>query len=543
MENKIKLLFEDLTYGATYEFLEEGKNKSELDEIAKKRGIVLPSPDLALFKCTYAFTDRENKNGCTLLHDEAIRALDTLAMKEIDIDHSRRRAVGVWLDAKIKGNTIIAYGAFWKYSFKEEYKDMKKQIEEGILSVSFEAWGKRTYKSSRSYDFSNIHFAGGALLSRNEDPAFDGAEVLEFASVMADKKMVVCQHCKKEFDYSKQMEYRPGSVKCPHCQAILNQDGGVIKIPQIKDFSVRCPACKSPDNDITEVKDEYTVIHCNNCNRNWKLKFSKQIETYKKLKLDAVSTGLAPCPSCGHEVVYGTLMSSKKLDLRCGKCGLKFPYDLSNRRNRRITEISEILESAKEEDLEKKEQNMAKEKKEKATVEDKDLKAKEASEKKEEPKPEVAKLEKYKAGILKFAKIIKDLRKRVAEYASATHQYEVELASFKEKSKKDIEEANAKAETVKAFYMENAKKIYERRQELGEEFSKGMKDEDILDEVKFENATLKKQLADKKDADIENANKDNKKDEDLTVGANGNVDSREKDISTRRKSIKDKLGY
>lgn len=180
MKNAVDLLLEDMTYNTRYEFLEEGKHKSELEAIAKKRGIKLPARDLAPFKARYAFVDRQNKNGCVLPKEEVKKALETLNGKAIDFDHFRKNVVGYWIDSSLDGDEILATGMFLKGNFPEDYEQIKKLMEQDVVSISFEAWGKKDVQEDGSYNLRNIEFAGGALLLK-EKPAFPGSEVLEMS--------------------------------------------------------------------------------------------------------------------------------------------------------------------------------------------------------------------------------------------------------------------------------------------------------------------------------------------------------------------------
>ncbi len=176
------LFLQDLTFNAAFRILDEAKDKSELLEVAKANGLVLPAQDIAVFKCTYAYTDRQNLNGCTLPKEEVEKTLATLNGKSVDLDHQRKTVVGYWLEGKIDGNKIIAYGAIWKDNFAEDYKLIKEMFDAGNLAVSFEAWGNRTYTNAAKteYTLSDIEFAGGAILIKTK-PAFAGAGVLEMA--------------------------------------------------------------------------------------------------------------------------------------------------------------------------------------------------------------------------------------------------------------------------------------------------------------------------------------------------------------------------
>jgi len=172
---------EDMTYASEYTFLEEGKDDDELARIAKKRGISLPSHDLAIFKCKYAFTDRVNKNGCLLPREEVAKSLSTLVGKAVDFDHFRKRICGTWIDADLVGDQIVAYGSFFKSNLQDDFTTIKDLMQRGALSVSFEAWGNKKTLKGNSYSLNDITFAGGALLLK-ESPAFPGADVMEMAN-------------------------------------------------------------------------------------------------------------------------------------------------------------------------------------------------------------------------------------------------------------------------------------------------------------------------------------------------------------------------
>ena len=73
-----------------------------------------------------------------------------------------------------------------------------------------------------------------------------------------------------------------------------------------------------------------------------------------------------------------------------------------------------------------------------------------------------------------------------------------------ENSKLEIEKIKTEAAGIKAeldakLAEEKAKFVKARRDELGEVFSKDLTDEDICNDLKFENAKLKKELATVKD--------------------------------------------
>lgn len=182
MKNKELIKFES----ASFRILESAKDKTELDQIAEKHMIQVPNKDLSVFKCLFAFVDRENLNGCTLPREEAIKALPSLTGKAVDFDHIRRQTVGYWLEASLEGDSIYAYGVFFKGNHEMAYEELQRLIATSELGVSFESWGAKEQTSEKSYVLRDPEFAGGALLPRTQ-PAYPGAKVLVMSNDRRDK--------------------------------------------------------------------------------------------------------------------------------------------------------------------------------------------------------------------------------------------------------------------------------------------------------------------------------------------------------------------
>ena len=190
-----KILFSDLTFGSVNTVLEDAEISGEVAIVAAKAGIVLPSPDIKVFKTLFAIADEENLNGCTMPYEEVSKALKTLVGKAVDLEHYRKETVGTWLDARLEGNNIIAYGTLWVENYAEEATELLEDFASGKLTVSFEAWGNIVETGPFSYKLVDIHFCGGALLRHHTQPACPqafvqefskkGTRVLEFAKVMA----------------------------------------------------------------------------------------------------------------------------------------------------------------------------------------------------------------------------------------------------------------------------------------------------------------------------------------------------------------------
>jgi hypothetical protein len=273
LNDHVRLLLEDLTVFSNYEFLEEGKNDEELNEIAAKRGLKIPSRDLSIFKCKYAMVDSQNRNRCTLPRKEVKKALKTLIGKAVDKDHLRQVTVGFWLDSDLDGDEIIAYGAFWKSNFSKDYDEIKKRMLEGKVKISFEAWGDRIFNTDGSYELNNIEFAGGALLFDTQ-PAFPDAEIMEF-SQYKDKILEFAKVIGTEEEIQKNME---------ESRLHFNWDNETIARLMTE---AACPTC---DNkgwfDVLSIDFENSLIKgkCAGCSGIAEIKLTPSVTIIKKGK-------------------------------------------------------------------------------------------------------------------------------------------------------------------------------------------------------------------------------------------------------------------
>jgi len=411
--NKVPILFQDMSLHSDYCFLEFGKDDDELKKIAEEFGLQLPSKDLVIFKGKYAFVNEENKNGCTLPKDEVEKALKTLRGKAIDKDHLRKSTIGYWLDSTLKDNTIYSYGAFWKSNFPEDYEEIKKRTSEGKLKISFEAWGDREGDLG-SYNLKNIEFAGGALLFDTK-PAFDNAEVMEFAKVLSDEE-------KANINFgihAKELE-----------EARLDFNYDMNNIAKVI-YEHECSTCKAKGwQDVLSIDFENSKIKhkCIGCGEITESDLTPSAVIKKKGKKPKKET--APCLS--NEQQQMTELTQKQ-----EKGG--------------NTEVDELLKKYN-----------------KANVDE----------------------------------LIAHLEKEIASLTTAKD----DLTKSLEESQKLVETVKAEAkvatdELSKRIEAEKAAIIKSRKDELGE-FAKDMKDEEILDDVKFELAKLKKENSELKAAKV-----------------------------------------
>jgi hypothetical protein len=433
LNDRVKILFEDMSLSSNYQLLEWGKNDDELKDIANKRGISVPSKDLAIFKCTYAMVDKENLNKCTLPRKEVKKALKTLNAKAVDKDHLRRATIGHWLDAELDDNDIVAYGCFWKSNFPEEYEEIKKRMSEGKVKISFEAWGERIFKEDGSYNLVDIEFAGGALLF-DTDPAFPDAEVIEFSNknrVLEFAKVI------EEGDNKNAME-KEKTLSLEESKLSFNWD--IDNIARVV-YQYDCPTCKTKGwQEVQSIDFENSKIKhkCIGC--------GEITETDLTPKSVIKKEGKKPKP-----VTAGSEVKDKKQEVK------------NEGGNTKVDEILKKYSKASVEEVVK-------------LLEDKIVAA--------------------EASVTTITASVTAKDQEIATLKAEKETLTNDLGTVKTELARITEEAKvAKATLDKKLTDEKAALIKARRDELTEEFAKDLKDEDIMDETKYELAKTKKELA------------------------------------------------
>ena len=498
--NNIAKFLKDMTYNTRYEFLDYGKHKDEIGKIAEKARIKLPAHDLAVFKCTYAYIDRQNLNGCTLLKGEVEKALNTLVGKAVDFDHMRKRVVGHWIDAKLEGDEIIAYGIFFKGNFQDDYDLIKDMMEKDVLAISFEAYGNREFTGDKSYNLRDIEFSGGALLIKT-NPAFPGSEVLE----MSQKERVL--------EFAKVMTEPKHYMHGDYTGNTLEEAQLIFEdIPTIYGILMdsNCPFCNEKGFGQIQMIDfeKYVLrVRCYLCDAIVKVDLKPALTLVKKgKKINELSITKEICGGKDmkdKEKSYSLndLSGGEGFTVKCNDCNKVFQSDVRGESTNcscggSATTIGEDASKLQEDKIMK----------EKIEALEKEL----ATAKKE--------LE-DKVGELQTATATIDELKRESEEAK------VKIEEIEKTKKEDVEKAKT-----------DATKIAERKSGLGEEFSK---DVDLLDDAQYELAKTKKELSEK-DAEIAELKKGKKPEgeKDLDKGSHDDEDVGD-EVSKKSKKVRD----
>jgi hypothetical protein len=430
--------------------------------------------------------------------------------KAIDKDHLRKATVGYWLDAELEDSDIIAYGAFWKSNFPEDYDIIKDRMVSGKMKISFEAWGERKFKEDGSYDLTDIEFAGGALLFDTE-PAFPDAEViefstnrvLEFAKIVEEKKDDL-----EEKEKAMQVENKlPEHMKpitenktrtCSRCWAEF-QPGGVSRY-QTTDETM-CPVCDWEVNELAETDEEkLKAVPSYRASiegdelideDGTRIEDAKKL-TYKERKQidddmfavvkekDGKKIRMFPIHDAAH--IRNALARLSQATETLRKLGVS-PETVKNKILKRARELN-MTELLKRHEKGGNDVDELLKKYQKASVEEFDKFVAESVSSLTAKDTEIAALKAEKDTLIKSL----DEAKLIVENS----KLEVE--------KVKTEAANVKAELDKRLAAEKAAFIKARRDELGEEFAKDISDEDIVDDLKFENVKLKKEIAQLKTA-------------------------------------------
>jgi len=493
MGKRQRILFSDLTFGSKNVILEDAEITGELTEIAALRGIVLPTPDIKLFKTVFAMADEENLNGCTLPYDEVKNALATLVGKAVDLEHYRKETVGTWLDAKLEGNMIVAYGSLWVSNYEEEATEILEDFKSGSLTVSFEAWGIRENTGPFSYKLKDIHFCGGALLRHHTQPACPtafvqefskkGTHVLEFANVIGGKEIS-----------EKEVKEEKDSYEC------------------------ECIVCGNALTSKSHCKD----LKCKKCGGQMRRKDKPGKGQGEKEKVEQAILHLVPeniitlmemlsdltCPNCGINVwpelnVVKVDFEHQEIKSICDVCGTEIIIDYSLKIKEEIKNISpeEVDEALGKFLKEKKDKQRANKLKDsKKNEKEREVKMDEEMKKLEEKLAEIkVKNESLTEQEVKLTARVEELTTQVTEITEASETLKTEKAEVDAK----LAEYVKVEEEAKKVEAENLLKA--RREELVADES--VSDEDLLDDAKYEVMKLKKELSDA-NAEIEKTKKD-----------------------------------
>lgn len=257
----------------------DATDNDELISAAEKIGILLPSPDLAVFKTVYAEIDKANRNGVILPLAAVEKGLPTLIGKQLNWEHNSTGFIcGFIIDASINEDKIEIIGIIFKSLFVEQMEQVKEKFASKEFTVSFEIWnrnpetGESVVKDLENgqRELSLIIFHGAGLLLEHK-PACKTAIVYKLLAEK-DKQNIFSEdliYASLALEDTEESSYK---CECLKCGKIINSE------KHCKD--IKCPACggdmrrkdrpgtgqptekseKKEDNKLEEIKVEEVVV-------------------------------------------------------------------------------------------------------------------------------------------------------------------------------------------------------------------------------------------------------------------------------------------
>lgn len=403
----VEIFLQDVKKNSEVIILEQAsKERKELIEIARKRGIIITKDDkdLGVVKGIYCFTDLKNENNQQVPTDEIIKALPGIVGKAMDVDHLREQIVGFFIgyDFIMKEKKAIAYAVFFKSNFPKLWEKINKLHGKKKLSFSFELWAdknKRKILDNGVEELHSISVAGGALVLEEGDtrPAFPEAKILNlamedykktidnkylvYASQHKDDEIITCkngicttnkinkaetiapektseetkpiteniptikcQNCEENIVVS----FPQNEIKCPKCKAILDMNGKMLFPPQNIDFNIICPACKINNWRILSSTDNKTKVRCS-CEKEYELTFKTVTEKETNDK-DFFNESMLfdckiSCIQCGKKIDRLLNSTVKSKSITCPDCGITFI--INSKDSKKIKRIESIVEIEK----------------------------------------------------------------------------------------------------------------------------------------------------------------------------------------------------
>lgn len=437
-------------------------DSEDLIKLAKKKGIVLPSNHLGVFKTIYAQADgRPNRNGVRLDKEAVEEALPSLIGAQVNINHWRQNwTVGsiFWAKLNDKDEIEVAF-TFFKDIYSKEFKIANELLEKGELTVSFELTYDPDTQESHSDGTVTLHdmtFVGMGFLL-DEKPAEPTAIVFEMAKI----KRRVMDLIKND---SPDLVFAREAVV--NCQDLLETINAAIEEKKL-----------NPNLDLS---DKTANIHIEN--------------NEEKIDKDLEKGGIAIMKEKEKKDVKTEDQKVVDEKVETTKADVK----VEDVKSEEVKEDKKVDEKTdKSEDTSKDEKEASEEK-----PEDADLKIV------TEEKKVITETMDEKSDTVEVESEIKQTVTRddevVSEVTSNTSEKTVWTFAEVEKIKADYEAKIATLETtlsskdkeiVKA--KEDAVKVDRLKSELGE-YVVDFSDEDFSDETKVENARLKKENADLK---------------------------------------------
>lgn len=411
------------------------KDGSPIEKVIKKLGIPYPNDSLGFIHARYASFNEANGNK-VLLAESVKEDVKTLRFTQANKNHNRQYGpiLGSVLDAWVneETNEIEIVFSFYKSLYPEMWEEAVQDLENGDLTVSFEL----------AYKKADLETLSGGI-KKIKHCQFDGVGVLFKGTKPAFKDAHCLEFAIQEIEY------------------LLKNEDRTLVYASIQDIGKKWAK-------IGELIEEALSEKNSNLDNNIKedLNVNKKDAIIAELGEELVKDWTDA--DFEDEVKIEAARKLKKEKIETKECAKEETVE--------TTELAteEVVEEVKNEEASKVERTTT----ENVVVEDQE--AQTTVTKNEETVIKVDDQEVEKTVTMTTTTYT------YAEMEAVKAEYEVKL--------KEKEEALAKKDTEIAFIKENAKRIIEIRNDLGE-FVANLSDEELFDKAKMELAQLKKENA------------------------------------------------
>lgn len=482
----------------------------------KNAGIIYPHPSLGFFASVYAPIEEANKNKVRLSKEAVKESLAQLVGTQVNLNHYRENwIIGTILDAWINAKKEIEIAfSFYKSVYPNLYEQAMDLLEKGELTVSFElrvAKDDIELLADGTRRLHKVEFDGVGLLM-GTSPAYPGAIVYEQAQIekLYTQDLIFAKNLQDQNKEEDTVDKKTNEKLLAKQKEIVISEFGedAIKDWSDEDFcneekintlreSLKAKEDKDESSEKSEEQADKEEKKKEDSKAEEKTEEAKEenenSEEASESKDEETSEEQASykceCLDCGK--VFTAQEHCK--DTKCPECGGQ-----TRRKDRPGPGQKASNEEVAEEDKESEEAK-------KTTITEKE-KIKTERTYDDEKNEETVKQELERTVERDGEKVVKEKVNREITYSAA--EVEQIKSDYEDKLKEKDGVIAQKDKRIK-FLEENANSIAELKAELGD-FVKDFTDEDFQNEIKVENARLKKEIADLKGTDLETAEEEDK---------------------------------
>jgi len=229
MKNDKKIIAQlllEIAKDSTTELIEDAKLDKEIIDAAKKMGMIIPSPDFAIFKTKWADIDKKNLNDVSLPKKAVEEGIQTLVGKNLNFEHlGAYNVCGFCLSVKTKDNIIECIQVFYRSLYPDKFEELKEKIKTKEAAVSFEIYnvdekGNSVIKvlEDGTKVITKIHAHGTGLLLVNP-PACPTAKIfhLEAKKEIQEAEKIVDKVFGEDLIFAEMAIEKPICKNCGKC--------------------------------------------------------------------------------------------------------------------------------------------------------------------------------------------------------------------------------------------------------------------------------------------------------------------------------------